>query len=158
MKKAILCILLLLSLMFTACGNISEKAQPEKENTQGREPVAKDFSWIITNGTLTIKGNGAMPDFGYDLENPWESQKESITKVVISEGITHIGNEAFYHCANLSQIHIPNSVTSIGASALEDCVSLKSITFSGTKAQWESIEKDDYSNHSFTVICTDGNI
>ena len=42
-----------------------------------------------------------------------------------------IGSAAFYGCANLSWITIPNSVTYIGASALKDCVGLTSVTIPG---------------------------
>lgn len=41
------------------------------------------------------------------------------------------------------------------------CRSIKTITFRGTKAQWEAIEKGDewnYGTVGYTVHCTDGDI
>lgn len=53
---------------------------------------------------------------------------EEITKVVIPNGVTSIGNSAFKWCNSLESIIIPNSVTSIGSSAFNQCRSLLSIT------------------------------
>lgn len=49
-------------------------------------------------------------------------------KFIIPEGVTSIGNEAFYNCRSLTNIAIPNSVMSIGKYAFELCIELKSIT------------------------------
>ena len=48
-------------------------------------------------------------------------------KVVISEGVTTIGEGAFSECSSLSSIKIPEGVTSIGAAAFDECSSLSSI-------------------------------
>ena len=45
--------------------------------------------------------------------------------------------------------------------AFHYCTSLTSITFKGTKAQWNAISKSDYWNAytgSYTIHCTDGDI
>lgn len=49
-------------------------------------------------------------------------------EVVIPEGVTRIGAEAFYACENLESIVIPDSVTDIGEEAFESCDSLESVT------------------------------
>lgn len=48
--------------------------------------------------------------------------------IVTTEDITEIGDYAFYNCASLTSITIPNSVTSIGNAAFQYCESLTSIT------------------------------
>ncbi len=46
---------------------------------------------------------------------------------IIPEGVTSIGNSAFYYCTGLTSIEIPSSVTSIGNYAFGGCTSLASV-------------------------------
>ena len=88
--------------------------------------IHADITWKLEKGTLTISGTGNMTD--YNTSNfpdiPWYSRREEIKKVVITDGVTNIGNYAFYDCDALTSIEIPNSVTSIGEKAFYDCSSL----------------------------------
>ena len=49
---------------------------------------------------------------------------------IIPNGVTSIGEDAFYACSGLTSITIPNSVTSIGEEAFRDCYDLTSVTLS----------------------------
>ena len=61
-----------------------------------------------------------MPD--YEPEDaPWFSQCNEIYRVVITDGVTNIGKNAFYRCNWLTSVTIPNSVTSIRDYAFYDC-------------------------------------
>ncbi len=85
------------------------------------------------DGTLTVSGTGAMDDYDYNeygevVPSPWYNYSDKITSVEIQNGITSIGNYAFYRCEELTSITIPNSVTSIGTDVFSDCTSLKSVT------------------------------
>ncbi len=53
--------------------------------------------------------------------------KDSITKVVIADGVDSIKRTAFSECHNLKSIVIPDTVDSIGPAAFEDCTSLESV-------------------------------
>ncbi len=77
--------------------------------------------WNITENTLTIFGTGAMYD--YKLEaSPWYTHKESLKTLVLEEGMTYIGEYAFYNCSDFTgDLIIPNSVTSIGICAFYEC-------------------------------------
>ena len=52
---------------------------------------------------------------------------EDLTDIHISDSVTSIGNSAFSNCKYLTAIHIPDSVTSIGEDAFYNCKSLTSI-------------------------------
>ena len=110
------------------------------------------LTWkLIKAGTLTISGNGAMPDFESIAEQPWSDNSDSIYKVVIENGVTSIGDCAFWKCGVLSaeisssvqsignsafretdimSVKIPSSVKTIGDSAFRGCQGLGSVTIS----------------------------
>ena len=52
----------------------------------------------------------------------------SLTSVTIPEGVTKIGNYAFMYCDNLTSVNIPDSVTSIGEYAFSSCDNITNIT------------------------------
>jgi len=85
------------------------------------------LTWNISDSTLTISGEGAMPDYEWS-EAPWYNYQESINTCIIETGVTRIGNDAFSSCKNVTSIVIPNSVTTIGIAAFWDCSGLASIT------------------------------
>ena len=59
---------------------------------------------------------------------PWFSVRSSINSVVIENGVTSIGGNAFYNCYQLTSVTIPESVTSIEYRAFSDCYRLTSVT------------------------------
>ena len=89
-----------------------------------------NLTWIYdpTTTTLTISGSDAMTDYVNDIAMPWKDYKNAITSVVLPDGLTRIGNYAFYGCTALTSVNIPESVTGIGSGAFSNCSSLGSIT------------------------------
>ena len=85
------------------------------------------LEWCLKDGTLTISGNGSMPNFDfYDNRAPWYFDEELIFTVVIEDGVLSIGQEAFAGI-HLTSVAIPNSVRSIGKEAFLGCC-LTSVT------------------------------
>lgn len=84
---------------------------------------------VLTDWTLTISGKGAMPNFEGtgDPACPWENEKQKIKKVIIEEGVTNIGKNAFHGCSELAEVHISKTVKKIGDSAFQDCTALTQI-------------------------------
>ena len=76
-------------------------------------------TWELTDGVLTISGNGAITNVGWN--------DKDIRKVIIGEGVTEIGAFIFYDCEGLTRVDISDSVTKIGDSAFQECMSLKEI-------------------------------
>ena len=80
--------------------------------------------------TLYITGSGPMDDYDFATGTgassaPWVAYAGEMQSLVIADGITSIGNYAFYRCTGLTgELKIPASVTSIGEQAFYGCSGL----------------------------------
>ena len=89
------------------------------------------LKWHLTDyGVLTITGKGIMKD--YTSWSPWIY--DSVKRVIIADGVTTIGDNAFNGCSSLTSVTIPNSVTIIGWNAFSGCSSLTSVTIPNSGA------------------------
>ena len=100
------------------------------------------WAFIPAAGVLTISGTGAMTDYWFVSDIQWFSYHESITSVMIGNGVTSIGDGAFYECAGLTSVDIPSSVTSIGNYAFDGCTDLTSVIIPSSVTQ---IDKEAFS-------------
>ena len=90
---------------------------------------------IITDGTVIPQGffkdtgieNVVLPNGITSIGDDAFSSCHRLTGLIIPEGVTSIGNYAFWYCSSLTSITIPDSVTSIGDYAFNYCSSLTSI-------------------------------
>ena len=89
---------------------------------------------LSSDGKLTISGEGAMKS-----KRPYPWQVSKIYQVVITSGVTNIGDDAFYACTNLTSINISDSVISIGEDVFVGCDSLKSINVSTSNTNYSSM-------------------
>ena len=105
-------------------GTASSRTSQELEGAEG-----SNLTWALTDNTLTISGTGAMKDYGYSgrKEVPWYNQKNTITKVVFGDGVTHIGSFAFYQHTVLTSFEMADSVVSFGQGAFQGCSALTTI-------------------------------
>lgn len=81
-----------------------------------------------------------------------------LQSVRMADGIAAIGADAFGECTALTRVFIPASVTKIGAYAFHACANLRQISFGGTTAQWNAVEKGahwDDGLPEYTVLCAD---
>ena len=62
-----------------------------------------------------------------------------LTTIHIPDSVLSIQDYAFENCTSLETIHIPVSVTSIGVYAFNGCPSSMTVTYSGSKTQWDKI-------------------
>lgn len=88
----------------------------------------KNLKWYYDkkSKTLSITGSGPMDDYQSDYnyttgksvyKTPWKKYHTQIESVIMAEGITHIGNEAFEDDEALRNCKIPGTVVTIGKSA-----------------------------------------
>ena len=140
--------------------NVQLVVEPGAKLTGGAAGDGSDVTWQLTENTddsstytLKISGSGAMEDYQTSSSRPWNNFRDQITSVVISPGITSIGDcaftlfsklihvdiadsvisigdRAFSYCSSLTDIKIPQSVTDIGGVVFRECTNLSSITLS----------------------------
>lgn len=111
-----------------------EAALLEEETVQS---CGDNVYWQQNGGVLTISGNGAMADYSAGGA-PWYAVKETVICVIIANGVTGIGQNAFYGCSSLNSITLAASVTGIGTGAFDGC-SIQAITYGGTEARWNEL-------------------
>lgn len=134
--KRIISILIAITLLVTGMSSIPVMAG----NTIVKNGSCGDnLTWSLDgDGLLTISGTGAMNDYQAHWNSsigsqyaPWydypSNECTEIKAIKIDDGITHIGNTAFYKCTNVEEIIIPDTVTSIGQFAFWECNALNSI-------------------------------
>ena len=89
-----------------------------------------NLTWNLTDSVLTISGTGGMNRYNdyYSDRAPWYQYRESISSVIITNGVTKIGNYAFYDCFHVTMVEFPESLREIGDRAFAACYSLTSVT------------------------------
>lgn len=95
-----------------------------------------NLTWTLDDeGTLTIRSTGeVLNDGDTDRDDnslaPWyvEGRNEDIRKVIVANGVTSIGDLAFFECTNLTSVSIPKGMTRIGEYVFDGCSKLSNIT------------------------------
>ena len=157
-------------------GSVSNIVASGTCGAASNESGAESVTWkLSTDGTLTISGTGKMIGysgvlFGSDDDRPWKEDLTKIKSLVVEEGVTSVGDCAFYSCPELESVKLPASLTKIGWSAFKDCTSLKTMTLQYVVTE-DNMLKDDINgdlygctaietiqieNEASTVKCEDG--
>ena len=89
-----------------------------------------DLAWKIEDGTLTVSGHGRMDNYSYDSPAPWS--QENYSRLIVEEGITYLGDNAFSYNENLVNICLPESLTEIGSNVFSDDDGLTEVTLPGS--------------------------
>lgn len=98
----------------------------------------KGTGWTLVNGTLTISKDYTWGKYGGDWLSS-SSSFEEIRSVVLEDGVTTIGANAFSGCENLAEVSIAATVETIGKNAFKYCSNIKSIKLpEGLKSLGES--------------------
>lgn len=110
---------------------------------------------LYEDGTLKIFGVGEMYNYKYPTEDsPFTELCRKIKKVVVSLGVTTIGNSAFYYCDSLVSVELSNSITKIGDSAFCLCSSLLDIDIPNSVTE---IKSSAFSNCKSLKVVNLGN-
>lgn len=90
----------------------------------------KGLKWKITaDGELVISGVGDMEDYTVldDPYNypPWYEYSAGIKRITVENGVTSIGDGAFFFMINMTEIDLPTSIIRFGEDVFYYCTSLK---------------------------------
>ena len=154
MKKRLLSMILAVSMMLTflPVGAVTAFAEDPEWSCGATDSDTVTARFESTSGTLTFSGEGAMKNYHtMHFVAPWKEISNQIIKIVIGNGVTSIGSNAFYQCSDMQatldlsnakaltsigdnafygckkltgSLKIPDSVTNIGAEAFLDCNNL----------------------------------
>lgn len=154
MKKRLVSLLLAFSMMLTflPVGAVTAFAKDPEWNCGANASNIVTAHFNSASGTLTFSGEGAMENYQtMHYVAPWKEISNQIKKIVIGNGVTSIGSNAFYQCSDMQatldlsdakaltsiennafygckkltgSLEIPDSVTKIGAEAFLDCNNL----------------------------------
>ena len=131
---------------------------PAPHPTSGSFNDGSGLSWSFADGTLTITYDGlgtgvlSIPDdILYNDGHPWSDWADEIESIILPEGLTVIGDNAFPECA-ITSITIPNSVTAIDYWAFWNCPNLETVNFgSGLESLGEAAFSDCAALTSITI-------
>ena len=91
--------------------------------------MGNNITWNFdeVTGTLTLSGSGKMYNLSPGEGAEWHAYYHKVKKIVINEGISSIGTNAFYGLEEAESIKIPNSVKTIYSGALQGCESIEEV-------------------------------
>ena len=151
MKKRLVSLLLAFSMMLTflPVGAVTAFAEDPEWSCGANASNIVTAHFNSASSTLTFSGEGAMENYQtMHYVAPWKEISNQIKKIVIGNGVTSIGSNAFYQCSDMQatldlsdakaltsignnafygckkltgSLKIPDSVTEIGAEAFLDC-------------------------------------
>ena len=176
MKKLCLSLMLIFSILSASAMSFPESASAESGT------FGNNLTWTLdSSGLLTISGRGEMPDWTNREDAPWYRSMKNIKSVSIENGVTNIGNYAFFlynittasigddvtnigqysfgNCRLLKSVVIPGRLTSIDQYSFKFCSQLTDIYYAGSEENWERIiinlNNDSLKNATIHYNCSD---
>ncbi len=157
---------------FFQCNELTSIVIPDSVTYIGKYAFVSCFSLksiVIPSGVTSIGDyvfnfcpnlkSIVIPDGVTSIGDSAFSNCSRLTSIEIPSNVTSIGDYAFSCCVLFTSIEIPSNVTSIGKYAFNYCRNLTSLTFLGTRAEWNNITKGENWNKDVPateVVCSDG--
>ena len=114
----------------------------------------KDDELVIPSTYVDSKGNKYKVTMDYGNGFGYLSAQ----KITLPDGFKEI-HEGFDMCMYVKRIYLPSTITKFYKEIFVSCLSLQGISYNGTKAEWNAIEKEERWNYrapAFDVSCKDG--
>ena len=98
-----------------------------------------------------------LPNSAIEIGESAFAHCPNLTEVNVGSNLTNIEEYAFDDCPNLTTIYLPKSLAYISASCFYDCDKLTDINYSGTMSDWEEMVSDELGDwYRFKIHCSDG--
>ncbi len=168
--------------IFADCDNLKTVSLPDTVTSIGESvfTIFEDMVGVV-RGLEEITIPASVKSIG-----KWAFSGTKLTEIIIPASVTEIGDYVFRDCAKLKTARIDSSLIgsfmftscsalssltisakckSIGANVITYCSSLETITYEGTIAQWNAIQKPNnwmssgqhyYNDYLKKIQCTDG--
>ena len=129
--KKLLRLICIWSLCIQMVGTVFQSVKAEETTILYEGTCGEGLTWQVNSDKeLIISGTGKMQDYGYAHDEiPWRAYRDSITKLVIQDGVKSIGSHAFYDMYFTDCI-IADSVVSYGDYCFWHALFLQSFTLS----------------------------
>lgn len=124
-----------------------QRAKEEVRTIIRESDAHGDVRWHYDNGVLQISG-GTMNDYTFDSPAPWSEYKSVVRTLIINDGVTKIGDYAFYGFSDIKNAVIADSVVSIGEKSFSGCSRLSVVVLSDNVSTVEA-----YAFDSNTSVC-----
>ena len=128
-KKIILgIVILILSVIYFGITSKSNAANIlETWDVSADDGVSNVTATLYDDGKFVIEGTGSIKNYMHNKNSrPYENKISDIKNLEIKNGVTSIGNYAFYSCSELTgNLVLPEGLTSIGKEAFQGCIGLK---------------------------------
>ena len=118
--------------------NIGEAAFSNSSSLESIHVSENNKFFKSVDGVLFSKDGTALLAF------PWA---KTCNYYIIPDGVTTVGDYAFFSCKNLNLVIIPTTVKSVETRAFDWCVNLNAICYTGTEEEWKEIviaDEDEY--------------
>ena len=171
MKKRLLSAILSFCMLLTMAPTVAFAAEDDEGNTApatsgtcGAEGSADSVKWNFNSstGTLKISGTGKMSNLNNSTETenisdgagtyPWANLKDSITNIVIADGVTSIGSKAFIAYTNVTSVNIGKDVSEIGVGALSQLSACTTFNVSSENSNFTTDATGALFDHSKTKL------
>lgn len=113
-----------------------------------------NITWSLNteDSTLVLTGSGIMANYDNSSNRaPWYQYRSFVKTLTVGEGITNIGEYAFYYLEKAKTVNLPTTVVTIEKYGFYWCTGMQNVNFATPSALTE-IKEDAFAGNGFTSI------
>ena len=144
-----------LFLLCALCANIlMAQATVYNGNCGAGGTDGDNITWSLNteDSTLVLTGSGTMANYHYSTNPaPWYQYRSFVKTLTLGEGITNIGEYAFYYLQKTTTLNLPTTIETIESNAFYWCTGMQNVSFA-TPSSLTEIKESAFSGNGFTSI------